>query len=154
MKHCVPNATQPNSRLDKLALIDGFWDSNPPHRVEALSGKWRSDVRRFADTHGQQSLYDKLNSSITIEREKAGWVEDFLFDTDHNSLQLYRTVYKANHSYYQYSDYLSTVSLLPPQIKRFRCGCHGLHVDKGRFGKDSEPAAERTGSVLCACLAK
>ena len=23
----------PNSRLDKLALIDGFWDSNPIHRV-------------------------------------------------------------------------------------------------------------------------
>ncbi len=34
----------PNSRLDKLALIDGFWDINPPHRVEALSGNWRSDV--------------------------------------------------------------------------------------------------------------
>ena len=43
----------PNSRLDKLALIDGFWDINPPHRVEALSGNWRS-VRRFTDTHGQQ----------------------------------------------------------------------------------------------------
>jgi len=23
----------PNSRLDQLALIDGFWDSNPIHRV-------------------------------------------------------------------------------------------------------------------------
>ena len=41
----------PNSRLDKLALIDGFWDMNPPHRVEALSGNWTSDVRQFLLTH-------------------------------------------------------------------------------------------------------
>jgi len=61
----------PNSRLDKLALIDGFWDSNPPHRVEALSGNWRSDVRRFTDTHGQQILYDELDISIIVERIKA-----------------------------------------------------------------------------------
>ncbi len=54
----------PNSRLDKLALIDGFWDSNPPHRVEALSGNWRSDVRRFTDTHGQQIVYDELDCSV------------------------------------------------------------------------------------------
>ena len=93
----------PNSRLDKLALIDGYWDSNPPHRVEALSGNWRSDVRRFTDTHGQQIVYDELDISIIVEREKARWVEEFLFDTDHSSLQLYRTVYKADHSVYQYS---------------------------------------------------
>ena len=76
----------PNSRLDKLALIDGFWDMNPPHRVEALSGNWRSDVRRFIATHGQQIVYDKLDISIIVEREKARWVENFLFDTDHSSL--------------------------------------------------------------------
>ncbi len=82
----------PNSRLDKLALIDGFWESSPPHRVETLSGNWRSDVRRFTDTHGQQIPYDELDISIIIEQEKARWVEDFLFDTDLSSLQLYRTV--------------------------------------------------------------
>jgi hypothetical protein len=59
------------SRLDKLALIDGFWDYTPPHRVEALSGSWRSDVRRFTNTHGQQILYDELDISIIVEREKA-----------------------------------------------------------------------------------
>jgi len=60
----------PNSRLDKLALFDGFWDINPPHRVEALSGNWRSDVRRFTDTHGQQIVYDELDISNIVEREK------------------------------------------------------------------------------------
>ena len=66
----------PNSRLDKLALIDGFWDINPPHRVEALSGIWRSDMRRFTDTHGQQIVYDELDISNIVEREKARWVKD------------------------------------------------------------------------------
>jgi hypothetical protein len=88
----------PNSQLDKLTLIGAFWDSHPPHRVEALPGNWRSDVRRFTDTHGQQILHDELDISIIVEREKARWFEGFLFYTDHSSMQLYRTVYKANHS--------------------------------------------------------
>ena len=71
----------PNNRLDKLALIDGFWDSNPPHRVEALSGSGRSDVRRFTDTDGQQSVYDELDISIIIEREKARLRTFFLTQT-------------------------------------------------------------------------
>ena len=54
--------------------------------VEALSGNWRSDVRRFTDTHGQQIVYDELDISNIVEREKARWVEDFLFDTEHSSL--------------------------------------------------------------------
>ncbi len=42
----------PSSRLDKLAVLDGCWKSSSPHRVEALSGTWRSDVRRFIDKLG------------------------------------------------------------------------------------------------------
>ena len=64
---------------------------------------------RFTDPHGERILYDELDVSTFIEQEKARWVENFLFDTDHSSLQLYTTVYKADHSVYQYSDYLSTV---------------------------------------------
>jgi len=43
-------------------------------------------VRRFTDTHGQQIVYDELDISNIVEREKARWVEDFLFDTEHSSL--------------------------------------------------------------------
>ena len=67
----------PHSRLDKLALIDGFWDINPPHRVKALSCNWKSDVRRFTDTHGQQIVYDELDISIIVEREKRGGLRTF-----------------------------------------------------------------------------
>jgi len=38
-------------------------------------------------------------------------------------------------------------------ITKFNCGCYGLHVDIGRFGKSSDRGAGRTQSVLCACLA-
>ncbi len=80
-------------------------------------------------------------------------VEDFLFDTEHSSLQLYRTVYKADHPEYQYSDYLSTVRCYPHRrlISRFRCGCHGLHVDTGRFGKHSEHCS-REDRVCLVCM--
>ncbi len=110
-------------------------------------------MRRFTDTHGQQIVYDELDISIIVEREKARWVEDFLFDTDHSSLQLYRTVYKADRSGYQYSDCLSTVRCYPHRrlISRFRCGCHGLHVDTGRFGKDSEHRS-REDRVCLVCM--
>ena len=103
----------PNSRLDKLALNDEFWESSPLHKLEALSGNWRSEVRQFTDPHGQQILHDELDVFTFIEQEKAHWVENFFVDTDHSSLQLYRTVYKADHSVYQYSDYLSTAKCYP-----------------------------------------
>ena len=57
--------------------------------------------------HGQQVVNDELDISIIVERGNARWVEDFLVDTDHSRLQLYKTVYKANDSLYQC--YLSTV---------------------------------------------
>ena len=46
--------------LIKLALIDGFWESDTCHdcttfKVKALSNYWRSDVRRFTDAHGHKS---------------------------------------------------------------------------------------------------
>ena len=54
-------------RLDKPALIDGFWDSSPPRSVEELSSNWGGDVRRVTDTHGQQILYGELNMAIMAE---------------------------------------------------------------------------------------
>ena len=77
--------------------------------------------------------------STIVEREKTSWVQDFLFDTDYSSLQLYRTVYKADHSVCQYFEHLSTVRCYTHRrsISRFKCGCHGLHVDTGCFGTGS-----------------
>lgn len=93
-----------------------------------------------------------------IEWQKACWVENFLFDTDENlllgtdnsSLQLQRTVYKEDHSVFQYPDYLSTVKCYPHTrlISRFRCG---LRVDTGHIGKGIEHCS-REDRVCCVCI--
>ena len=95
-----------NSRLEKLALLDGFYQSCPPFRNEALSANWRSDVRQFTDTHGQQTVLDELDTANVVEQEQArsGSVEDehhFLFDCP--ALQS------------QCSDYSKLFGTLPPQ---------------------------------------
>ncbi len=69
--------------------------------------------------------------------KKCVGLKAFLFDTNHSSLQLYKTVYKTDQSVYQYSDNLCTVKCYRHRriLSRFRCGCHGLYVDTpaGRF---------------------
>ena len=51
---------------------------------------------------------------------------------------------------------LSAVKRYPHSrlISGVRSGCHGLHIDPGRFAKVVNIAAGRTGSVVCACLAQ
>jgi len=87
-------------------LTDGFWDNNPPHGAEALSGSWRSGPKDLC--------VRRVGYFIIVEGVEAHWVEDFLFDTGHSILQLYRTVYKANHSVYQYKDQMTEVA--PAQL--------------------------------------
>ncbi len=72
------------------------------------------------------------------------------------SLQIYRNAHKANQSVYLCFRCLSAVKRYPHSrlISGVRSGCHGLHIDLGRFAKVVNIAAGRTGSVLCACLAQ
>ena len=148
--------SQPSSRSTKQPAwqtsIDWWFMGHQPYS-HGWSTFRRSDYCRFTDTHSQQISFDEIDTSVTVEREKARWVEDFLFDTEHSSLQLYRTVCKADYSDYQYSDYLSIVSCYPYRrlISRFRCGCRGLHIATGRFGKDSEHRS-REDRVCLVCM--
>ena len=101
-------------------------------------------------------MYDELNVSIIVEQEKARWVEDCLFDTDHSSLQHHSTVYKADHSDHQYSDYLSTVRCYPTGDGSVGSGVVAMAymLTLAALAKTANIAAERTGSGLCACLAQ
>ena len=141
----------PDDRLVKLALLDGIYQiDSGTSRVEDLTGNWRSDVRRFLVKHpGQRAVLGQLDIQGIIERERALYISDFQTDTQHSSLQLYRTL----NPHHEYADYLSTVTCYPYRrlISRFRCGCHGLHVDTGRFGKDEQMLSR--GQRLCpVCL--
>ena len=70
---------------------------------------------------------------IIVERENERHRAAFLA-SDLRSVTLYRTFHPAH----AYAQYLSSVRCLSNRrlISRFRSGCHGLHVDTGRFAKD------------------
>lgn len=97
-----------------------------------------------------------------IERQKACWVEHFLFDTDENllldtdnsSLQLQRTVYRGDYSVYQYPDCLSTVKCyLHRRLISTTTVVSGLvYVStQAALARVLNIAAGRTGSVVSAC---
>ena len=96
-----------------------------------------------------KGILRELDISIIVEREKARYISNYLSDHEHSSLQLYRSV----HPDYQYAKYLSSVKCYPYRklISRFRCGCHGLHVDTGRFGRGEE-ARSREERLCPVCL--
>ena len=50
---------------------------------------------------------------------------------------------------YEYAQYLSSVICFSSRrlISRFRCGCHGLHVDTGRFDSQKLPREDRVCHV-------
>ena len=149
-------------RLKKLALIDGFWEINPSHRVEALSGNWRSDVRRFTDSHGQQNLYDKLDISNIVERAKkrAGLRSFFMTQTIAACNSLGLSTNSLGLSTKPIIQITSTLSLLSDAIPTGDWSvCSGVvamayMLTQAALANIANIAAERTGSVLCACLAQ
>ena len=74
--------------------------------------------------------------SLSSKNKGAGLRIHFC-DTDYSSLQLYRTVHKADHSVCLCFGCLPTDKCYSCRrlISSSRCGCHGLHVDTRRFGK-------------------
>ena len=64
-------------------------------------------------------------------KAKQQYVEQYSTNTALVTLCAYRTLQPE----YKYADYLSVVVCVANRIllTRFRCGCHGLHVDTGRW---------------------
>ena len=79
--------------------------------------------------------YDRYHryhrASDIIERQKEAYLSAFINNEALSTLVLYRSLQPE----YRYAHYLSVVQSFPNRrlISRFRCGCHGLHVDTGRF---------------------
>ena len=122
----------PYSRLVKLALLDEYVDfrGSTPH-IENLTGNWRSGVRLFVDSHpGQAAIVCKVDIATIIDHERERHISEYR-SVGQSSLQKYR-VLNPEH---QIADYLCRVSCYMNRrlISRFRCQCHGLQVDNGRF---------------------
>ena len=75
--------------------------------------------------------YDRYHryhrASDIIERQKEAYLSAFINNEALSTLVLYRSLQPE----YRYAHYLSVVQSFPNRrlISRFRCGCHGLHVD-------------------------
>ena len=84
------------------------------------------------------NIEDEINVSAAIDNVKAFYVQE-LHQVSLNSVDRYRQMLQL-----QQQDYVSYI-VLPPYlsaikrfdsrrlVSRFRCGCHGLHVDTGNF---------------------
>ncbi len=116
-----------NVRLGKLAMVAGFALDHT-----AVKGSWQHYLGAFLRGHtGQQQLFHNFDIASIIERSKHQHAFEYFADVEHSSLMLYRTMQPE----YKYAAYLSDVKCLSNRrlISRFRSGCHGLHVDTGRW---------------------
>ena len=76
------------------------------------------------------SNFHKLDVAAIIDRAKQQHVEQFSSNST-SSLVVHKTLQPE----YTYAEYLSSVKCFSNGrlLSRFRCGCHGLHVDIGRW---------------------
>ena len=122
----------PDTRLVKLAFVAGALLTDG-HIVELRQKGWRPSVSSFLRTlPGQLRVFQALDVTAIVDGQKESHQAAFLSNQDLTSLTLYRSLQPD----YQYAHYLSDVQCFANRrlISRFRCGCHGLRVDTGRFG--------------------
>ncbi len=119
-----------NSRLVKLATVDGCALGENQSVTAATNKGWQSYVGSFLEHHSQQ-LFHSFDIASVVEREKHWVAFKYLHGDNSSSLLLYRTLQPE----YRYAPYLSEVKCLSNRrlLSRFRSGCHGLRVDTGRW---------------------
>ena len=79
------------------------------------------------------SVFHKLHVDAIIDRAKLQHVEQFSSNSTSSSIIVSRTLNLQPE--YRYAEYLSSVRCFSNRrlLSRFRCGCHGLHLDTGRW---------------------
>ena len=138
-----------NSRYVKLALVYGA-ELKDNHVLEHQQKGWRSFVSTFLATQPRHPcVFQNLDVSAILDNLKEAHRSALLASDGstvkfHNSLQLE----------YNCAAYLSSVQSFDSRrlISRFRCGCHGLHVDTGRWAAAKLSREDRVCQV-CHSLA-
>ena len=118
-----------DTRLVSLAMMDGLTFSAGTAGVDK-GAEWHEQLNSFLIKHNL-SVFHKLHVEAIIDRAKLQHVEQFSSNSTSSSIIVYRTLQPE----YRYAEYLSSVRCFPNRrlLSRFRCGCHGLHVDTGRW---------------------
>lgn len=123
----------------QLTKVDGV--------AEGHDKGWRPNLAEFlAKQPGNLRVLHDLDVPTIVGIQKEMYLSSFLSDESHSSLSLYGCLQPD----YKYAPYLSAVQSfgLRRLISRFRCGCHGLRIDTGRFGTDRLPKEDRVCAVL------
>lgn len=118
----------PNSRLVKIAFTEGATHTDSKV-TELCKGGWGPSFTALLPN--SPGVFHNLDVAAIIDGQNEAYLSDFLSNQVLSTLSLYRSLQPE----YVYARYLSTVQSFPNRrlISRFRCGCHGLHVDAGRF---------------------
>ncbi len=117
------------TRLVTLAMLDGFGYSDGKVWVDK-GAEWQEQLNCFLMEHNL-SVFHKLDVEAVIDKVKQQHVEHYSSNTTSSMLSMYRSLQPD----YKYAEYLSSVRCFSNRrlLSRFRCGCHGLHVDTGRW---------------------
>ena len=126
-----------------LAMMDGLTFSAGTAGVDK-GAEWHEQLNSFLIKHNL-SVFHKLHVEAIIDRAKLQHVEQFSSNSTSSSITVCRTLQPE----YRYAEYLSSVRCFSNRrlLSRFRCGCHGLHVDTCAQG-DGWILKGRTGCVM------
>ena len=94
-------------------------------------------------------IEDEISVSTVIDNFKAFYQQE-LHQVNLNSVGRFRQMLQLQHQDYVLAPYLSTIKNFRSRrlVSRFRCGCHGLHVDTGNF----EPVGQEVPREQRFCL--
>ena len=125
--------------------MDGLTFNDRTVRVDK-GAEWHEQLNSFfklMNSKHNLSVLHKLDVEAIIDRAKQQHVEQLSSNSTSSSLVVYRTsqpvaslvVYRTLQPEHKYAEYLSSVRCfsIGSLLSRFRCGCHGLHVDTGRW---------------------
>ena len=121
------NKLSDDDRLIKCAFVEGLHDP--------LYHFWSHDVQKWLQLQSSaQSIEDDICVSTTIDNAKALY-RQALHQSSLNSVDRYCQMVQLQHQDYILAPYLSALKNFRSRrlVSRFRCGCHGLHVDTGNF---------------------
>ena len=117
-----------DTQLVSLAMMDGLTFSAGTAGADK-GAEWHEQLNSFLMKHNL-SVFHKLCVEAIIDSAKLQHIEQFNSNSTSSSIVVYRTLQPE----YRYAEYLSSVRCFSDRrlLSRFRCGCHGLHIDTGQ----------------------
>ena len=135
------NNLSDDERLIQCAFVEGMHDK--AYRF------WSHGVQKWLQTQSAAlNIEDEICVSTVIDNAKALYRQAF-HQVDH-SVGRYQQMLRLQHQDYVLAPYLSALKNFKSRrlVSRFRCGCHGLHVDTGRF----KPVGQKVDREQRFCL--